>query len=103
MVSSLLPLLNCCLLLNVIRSQFDLQTSCQIFSSPFADSERGPDHRDTKPAFNVGPSSAIEMASCWRADDGPFIAVFGSSIPSSAKKSYQFWTPTDKTSGMIPT
>ena len=27
-----------------------------------------------------------EMAFRWRADDGPFIAVFGSSIPSSTKK-----------------
>ena len=40
----------------------------------------------TKLAFNVGPSSArqqkaISMAFRWRADDGPFIVVFGSSIP----------------------
>ena len=50
----------------------------------------GPDflknYKATKPAFNVGPSSArqgnaILMAFCWRADDGPFIAVFGSFIP----------------------
>ena len=55
----------------------------------------GPDplknHKSTKPAFNVGPSSvrpgnAISMAFCWRADDGPFKAVFGSSIPPSTKK-----------------
>ena len=44
-------------------------------------------HKATKPAFNVGPSSArqrnaISMAFRWWADDGPFIAVFGSSIPS---------------------
>ena len=37
-----------------------------------------------------------------RADDGPFTAVFKSSIPSSTnkkkeKKSYQIWTPSDKT------
>ena len=47
-------------------------------------------HKTTKPAFNVGSSSArqrnaITMAFRWRADDGPFIAVFGSSIPSSNK------------------
>ena len=41
----------------------------------------------TKPAFNVGPTLArqlntIKMAFCWQDDDGPFIAVFGSSIPS---------------------
>ena len=46
------------------------------------------------------------MAFRWRADDGPFIAVFGSSIPSSTKKKnknkkqkkkrYQIWTPSDK-------
>ena len=37
----------------------------------------------------------------WWADDGPFIAVFGSSILSSTKKNpkkhYQIWTPSDKT------
>ena len=42
-------------------------------------------HKDTKPAFTVGPSSArqrntIEMVFRWEANDGPFIAVFGSSI-----------------------
>ena len=56
----------------------------------------------TKPAFNVGPSSArqrnaISMAFRWRADDGPFIAVFGSSIPSSTENNYLIWTPSDKT------
>ena len=48
-------------------------------------------HKATKPAFNGGPSSArqgntIEMAFLLRADDGPFIAVFGSYIPLSTKK-----------------
>ena len=33
----------------------------------------------TKPAFNVGPSSARQR----KADDGTFIAIFGSSIPLS--------------------
>ena len=42
------------------------------------------------------------MAFRWRAYDGPFIAVFGSFIPSSTKKNkktltYQVWTPSDKT------
>ena len=45
----------------------------------------GPDplnnHKATKPAFNFGPLSAcqrnaIEMAFCWRADDGLLIMVF---------------------------
>ena len=60
-------------------------------------------HKATKSAFNVGPSSthqrnANEMAFCWGADDGPFIAVFGSSFPSSTKKKkkpHQIWTPSD--------
>ena len=43
-------------------------------------------HKATKPTFNVWPSSvrqrnAISMAFRWRAVDGPFIAVFRSSIP----------------------
>ena len=51
-------------------------------------------HKATKPAFNVGPSSArqqnaISMAFCWRTDDGPFIA-FLSSIPLSLKKLSNF-------------
>ena len=62
----------------------------------------GPDplknHKATKPAFNVGQSSFR-----WRADDGPFIVAFGSSIPSSTKKKekkrYQIWTPLTKLSG----
>ena len=65
----------------------------------------GPDpltnHKATKPAFNVGPSSvrqrnAISMAFRLRADDGPLIAVFGSSIPHLLKKN-QISTPSDKT------
>ena len=48
------------------------------------------DYKATKPAFNVGPSSAhqrnaISKVFRWRADGGPFIAVFGSSIPLSLK------------------
>ena len=43
-------------------------------------------NKAAKPAFNVDPSSArqrntISMAFRWRADDGPFIAVYASSIP----------------------
>ena len=48
-------------------------------------SNTGPDplknHKVTKPALNVGPSSArqrsaIYMAFRWRADNGPLIVVF---------------------------
>ena len=58
----------------------------------------GPDplknHKADKPAFNVGPTSArqlnaILMAFRWRADDGRFKAVFGSSIPSTTKKPHK--------------
>ena len=64
-------------------------------------------HIATKPAFKVGPSSArqqnaIAMVFHWRADDGPFIAVFGSSIPSSIKKKeygIKFGPPLTKLSG----
>ena len=47
-------------------------------------------HKATKPAFNVGPPSArqgnaMQTAFRWRADDGSFIVIFGSSIPSSTK------------------
>ena len=80
----------------------------------------GPDplknHKATKPAFNVGPSSAhqqnaISMAFHWPIysgigpfivvlDDGLFIAVFGSAIPSSAKKNViNFPSPLTKLSG----
>ena len=53
-------------------------------------SDTGPDHlnynKATKPAFDVGPSwarqrNAIEIAFRWRTDEGPFIVVFGSSLP----------------------
>ena len=48
-------------------------------------------HKATQAAFDVWPSSArqrnaIYMAFHWRADDGLFIAVFGSYSPSSTKK-----------------
>ena len=55
-------------------------------------SNTGPDHpknhKATKPAFNVEPTSArqrnaiIYMAFRWRAADGPLIVVFGSFLPS---------------------
>ena len=62
----------------------------------------GPDplkkRKATKPAFNVGPSSArqrnaILMVFRWQADDGHFIAVFGSSSPHQLKqnKRKRFW------------
>ena len=35
------------------------------------------------------------MAFRWRADDGPLLVVFGSSLPSSTKKPLS-WTPSDK-------
>ena len=74
-------------------------------------SNTGPDplknYKPTKPAFNVGPSSArqrnaILMAFCWRADDGPLKVVFWSFLPSSTKREKtlskcQIWTPSDKT------
>ena len=48
-------------------------------------SNTGPlkNHKATKPAFNVGLSSArqrnaILMVFRWRADDGPILVVFGS-------------------------
>ena len=48
-------------------------------------------HKATKPAFNVGPSSArqrdaISMAFRSRADDGPLLVLFESSLLSSKKK-----------------
>ena len=65
----------------------------------------GPDplknHNPTKPEFNVGPSSAcqrnaIYMAFRSRVDDGPFKAVFVSSILlSTKKKRFQIWSPSD--------
>ena len=63
-------------------------------------------HKATKPAFNVEPSSAhqrntILMEFRWRANDDPLIVVFGSSLSSSTKKTTykkcQSWTPSDKT------
>ena len=44
-------------------------------------SNTGPDHKATKPAFSVGPSSARQ-----RVEDGPFIDL---------KKRCQSWTPSD--------
>ena len=54
-------------------------------------------HKATKPAFDVGPTSA-----CQRADDGPLIVVFGSFVPSSTiknkqKKRCRSWTPSGLT------
>ena len=49
----------------------------------------GPDplrnHKPTKPA-SACQGKAISMVFCWLADGGPFIAVFGSSIPHQLKK-----------------
>ena len=47
-------------------------------------------NKATKPEFNVAPSStrqlnAIQMALRWRADGGPLLLVFESSLPSSTK------------------
>ena len=60
-------------------------------------SNTGPDpqknHKVTKPAFNVG-SLYVRQAFRWRADVGPRMVVFGSSLPSSTKK-----TPLAKLSG----
>ena len=71
-------------------------------------SNTGPDplenHKATMPAFYVGPTSArqrnaIKMAFRWRANDGPLIVVFESSLPLSNKqtKRCQSLTPSDKT------
>ena len=35
----------------------------------------------------------------WRADDGPFLTVFGSSIPSSTNEKLSNLDPSDKLSG----
>ena len=51
-------------------------------------------HKATKPALNVGP-----LAIRWRADVGPHIVVFGSSLLSTTKKNPQSWTPLAKLSG----
>ena len=56
-------------------------------------SNTGPDplknHKAAKPAFNVGQSSTRQRnAIRWRADDDPFIVVFGLFIPSSIKKKF---------------
>ena len=66
-------------------------------------------HKTNKSAFNVGPSSArqrnaISMACCRQDYDGPFLAVFRSSIPSSTKekkrkKVIKFGPPLTKLSG----
>ena len=57
-------------------------------------------HKATKPAFNVGSSLACQRnAIQWHFTSGPMMAhlvIFGSSFPSSTKKSYQIWTPSDK-------
>ena len=60
----------------------------------------GPDplknHKATKPAFNVGPSSACQrnaIAAKRHFNDGPFIAVFGSSIPHQLKKNLSNLNP----------
>ena len=65
-------------------------------------------HLATKPAFKVGPSSALQgnaisMTFRWPVDDGPFIAVFGSSIPSSTKnkKGIKLGPPLTKLSGIV--
>ena len=47
-------------------------------------------------------SEANLIAFRWRVDGGPFIAVFGSSMPSSTKtekKLYQIWTPVSDKAG----
>ena len=71
-------------------------------------SNTGPDllknHKATKPAFNVWPSSARQrMAFRWRADDGPLLVVFGSphlKKQQQKKKRCQSWNPSEKkTSG----
>ena len=55
-------------------------------------------HKAAKSAYNGGPLSArqryaIEMAFRWRADDGPLMLVFGSSLPLSTKKNVKKLDP----------
>ena len=53
-------------------------------------------HKASKLAFSVGSSWAFY----WRADDGPFIVIFGPYIPSltkERKKTYRIGTPSDET------
>ena len=45
------------------------------------------------------PANAISMAFRWRADHGPLMVVFGSSLPSSTKQCCQSWTPLTKLPG----
>ena len=60
-------------------------------------SNTGPDplknHKATKPTFNVSHHRpASEMAFRWRADDGPLLVLFGSSLPiSKTKKLDPIW------------
>ena len=64
-------------------------------------------HKATKTAFNVGPSSvrqrnAIQMAFRWWAEYCPLLVVFGSSLSLSTKKRTENYsvideTPSDKT------
>ena len=41
--------------------------------------------KTTKPAFNVGPSSALQPNAI-NGDNGPLVVILGSSLPSSTKK-----------------
>ena len=62
-------------------------------------SNTGPDplknHKATRLALNVGSSSAGQrkMVFLLQVEDGRHIMVFGSSLPSSNKKTCQSWTP----------
>ena len=65
-------------------------------------------HKATKPAFNVGPSSALQrnaisMSFRWRADDGLIKEVFEfSTPPQSIKKiNIKFEPPLKKLSGSL--
>ena len=59
-------------------------------------------HKTTKSAFNVWPSSVRQrnaMAFWWRGDDVPLIVVFGSTLPLSTKKEVKVGPPLTKLSG----
>ena len=63
-------------------------------------------HKATKPAFNVGPSSAcqgnaISRAICWRADDGPFLRYLDPISPHQLKKQSNLDPPLTKLSGSV--
>ena len=54
-------------------------------------------HKATKPALNVGPLHVAARTFRWRADVGPHIVVFGSSLLSTTKQTKQKKIPQSRT------